>query len=795
MYVVKSQSIYLCMFLLVFFVLSSPGIVNAEGQMDSIIPTFIQGEDLAGIHPISKVEITKGKKGQLNTAQEKLSTDLLQLIHPEFLPPAKTMEELKIEMQKPGQLITMEDAREKFDVEVADDLVYVYIYFKPDTDMKVADPYLYQITDADEANHFMAARVEVQNLKTLAALDEVRSIRTVMPAIINMGSKHSEGDDIHRAIQVREHYYADGSGIKIGIISDGVDNWEDACDSGDIPGDLHVLNNKFGGAEGTAMLEIVHDLAPGAELYFHDCGSNKIAFNQAIDELAGAGCNVICDDICWLTEPFFEDGIIASHVTEVLKNNNIVYVSSAGNAASKHYQGQFYDSGNDWHDFSSGDSQDTDLYLRISDDSSVIFILEWNDKFAASDNDYDLYLWDADTGEILARSDITQNGDDDPLEGFEYTNKTGSNINGVISINKYAGRAKELEIYIYRDNAGVKVSSTNLVVEDSSFGHPVVPDVIGVGSINANTPGEIAYYSSQGPVTITYPVVELRKKPDICGIDGVSVTGTGGFPSTFYGTSAAAPHVAALAALLWSEKQDMTAGEIRANLLANAVDLGESGYDYVFGNGRANVLNSFIDLYSETRVNSITIDKPVLLLNQGDTDYLTATIDPADALNPFVSWSSSDPSIVSVDANGKIEALSAGTAIITVSTEDGGCTDSCEVTVEEVVVDDLYTRWEPKEDVPLDYKCHVEFNLPMDTSTITEKNIYITDEDDEIAPMLYIVDVNDNTKLILSPVKDYEKGQTYTLWIEDIKSTAGEILKQWTKMDFTTRGIPSIIEK
>lgn len=59
---------------------------------------------------------------------------------------------------------------------------------------------------------------------------------------------------------------------------------------------MNILSNTFGGDEGTAMLEIGHDLAPGAELYFHDCGEDLIAFNQAIDELIAAGCNIICDD-------------------------------------------------------------------------------------------------------------------------------------------------------------------------------------------------------------------------------------------------------------------------------------------------------------------------------------------------------------------------------------------------------------------------------------------------------------------------------------------------------------------
>ena len=66
------------------------------------------------------------------------------------------------------------------------------------------------------------------------------------------------------------------------------------------------------------MLEIVHDMVPGAKLYFHDAGSNTVAFNAAIDELQANGCTVICDDVNWMNEPFFEDGIVASHVSPLL---------------------------------------------------------------------------------------------------------------------------------------------------------------------------------------------------------------------------------------------------------------------------------------------------------------------------------------------------------------------------------------------------------------------------------------------------------------------------------------------
>jgi len=91
-----------------------------------------------------------------------------------------------------------------------------------------------------------------------------------------------------------------GAGIKVGIISDSADNRADAQATGDLPADgagLTVLHDVEDDDEGTAMLEIVHDMVPNGKLFFHDAGSNVIAFNSAIDARVSAGCHIRCDDI------------------------------------------------------------------------------------------------------------------------------------------------------------------------------------------------------------------------------------------------------------------------------------------------------------------------------------------------------------------------------------------------------------------------------------------------------------------------------------------------------------------
>lgn len=88
-----------------------------------------------------------------------------------------------------------------------------------------------------------------------------------------------------------------------------------------------------------------------------------------------------------------------------------------------------------------------------------------------------------------------------------------------------------------------------------------------------------------------------RSKPEVCGIDGVAITGAGGFGQNdggtmrFYGTSAAAPHVAAVAALAMEKNPALSASEVAGIINSNSADLGTTGYDYVFGNGLADAFN------------------------------------------------------------------------------------------------------------------------------------------------------------------------------------------------------------
>lgn len=143
---------------------------------------------------------------------------------------------------------------------------------------------------------------------------------------------------------------------------------------------------------------------------------------------------------------------------------------------------------------------------------------------------------------------------------------------------------------MYQGDGGATIYPDNLVEADSIYGHPAVPDVIAVAAVRQSTPSTIEYFSSRGPVTIAYHSPEIRSKPDISGVDGVNVTGVGGFGSPFYGTSASAPHITAAVAQIWGAHRDPTPAQVLSALFISAVVLGTPGWDTSFGYGKADAL-------------------------------------------------------------------------------------------------------------------------------------------------------------------------------------------------------------
>ena len=217
----------------------------------------------------------------------------------------------------------------------------------------------------------------------------------------------SQGDTAQRSNIARKKYKVDGTGVKVGVLSDSYNNLGTAQKGvlhGELPGPGNPFNYKkpvqvledldSGGTdEGRAMMEIIHDVAPAAQLAFHTADFGQADFAQGIVQLANAGCDVIADDVVYFAEPFFQDGIIAQAVDQV-KSQGVTYFSSAGNESIRSYESDYRPStfealgeGNGTaHNFSGpGDPPRYFQPIYIPPGGSLISSFQWDESsFSAS---------------------------------------------------------------------------------------------------------------------------------------------------------------------------------------------------------------------------------------------------------------------------------------------------------------------------------------------------------------------------------------------------------------------------
>ena len=487
--------------------------------------------------------------------------------------------------------------------------------------------YLYMDSTSEEALaelRELGARIEIVNarwgviqawipttaLDDFAALDVVDEVTLPDYAVTRAGSTTTEGDAIHRAHLVRAWSELNGAGVKLGVISDGVDSMSDSQSSGDLPANVEIDPDLPGeGDEGTALLEIVHDLAPGASLAFSG-PSGSLEMVQAIDWLAndafgGTGADIIVDDAGFYREPYFEDGAVALAAADAVAGG-AVFVSASGNFARRHYEAEFVDGGGGFHAFAPNDTtmriEPKRVVVGRSSRGRVTAFLQWNDRWGAAGTDYDLFVcregWKPTKFNLqndrCAGSTRIQDGDDRPYELAVVTLPAGASAD--LYIHRYAaGPATRLEMFVT-----VGSIKEHGVPAGGIIGHPAVGGVIATGAIDAGDLGhdELRRSSDYGASEIYFPTRETREKPDLIGINGVAVTGAGGHRTPFNGTSAAAPHVAGVAALVLEAtrraqptlSKKAAADAVFATLSETAVDLGLEGFDDRFGFGRADAL-------------------------------------------------------------------------------------------------------------------------------------------------------------------------------------------------------------
>ncbi len=479
----------------------------------------------------------------------------------------------------------------------------------------------------------------------LGELENMASLHCAMPEYkpsTNVGSVTSQGDQAMLTDLVKNNLDLNGEGITIGILSDAYNSLGGAdagVASGDLPGPgnpngflepVEVLSEILGGPgidEGRGMAELIHDVAPGATLKFYSAFNGYFDFADGIIALEEAGCDVIVDDIAYFVEPYFQDGTIAQAVTEVV-NRGSAYFSSAGNGARESYEADFNPSGfiipgiGEFHDFGGGD-----ILQNVTFPPGAVFFpfLQWDDPsiFAAAPGqpyngplpgtDFDLLVFDLNTFQLIFSSADPNGVTGSPIEAIGLINPTEDSLTLGYAITLFSGPSDRRLKYIDRgDGLNPDEFDTR---SGTSVGHSQAEGGFGIGaSAYFNTPefGDrpaiINGFSSAGGVPIlldpqgnrlAWP--EIRQQPIVTGPDGANTSffPTGGFDfegdgfPNFFGTSASAPHVAALAALmLQATDKGLSPEEIGDILATTAEDMDDpatpgfdSGFDFGTGFG------------------------------------------------------------------------------------------------------------------------------------------------------------------------------------------------------------------
>ena len=312
----------------------------------------------------------------------------------------------------------------------------------------------------------------------------------------------------------------DGTGVKIAIIDLGFYGYQSLLGSA-LPasvttddrcgGNLDASPADGGTQHGTAVAELVHQMAPGAQLYLM-CVDTEVDLALAEQDAVADGVKVINHSVAWFDTsrgdgsggPGSPDATVAD-----ARAHGILWVNAAGNYQEDHWSGTFTPDASQpvFNDFVPGDDSDQ---VTMQPGEQACAYLQWND-WPVTSEDFDLDLYTTDGTFVTGSSNEPANAPFSPTEGFCYTNTAASAQTYDLAIYDYnAVGNPRLDLFYVGSSALGYATATGSVSQPASS-----PDALAVGAQCWQT-GALETYSSEGPT------ISGLLKPDLVAPDSVS---------------------------------------------------------------------------------------------------------------------------------------------------------------------------------------------------------------------------------------------------------------------------------
>lgn len=311
------------------------------------------------------------------------------------------------------------------------------------------------------------------------------------------------------------------------------------------------IGDESNGLHGTATAEIVADTAPNANLVLIRV-KYEIDIKKAINYIeTETEADIASMSMGIPSGPFDGSSELDQMIATSVQDGTMWFVSSGNAAGGKHLNQVFADSDqDDWHNFTQSDEL---LNIYPASNRLAVYV-NWND-WQYSDQDYDVYLYDP-YGSLVAKSETTQSGFQPPLEAVTLDNPIYSTY--YLAIRSHDSREQaDFDIFVNDGTSLEYYTNTRSVKRPATEEH-----VIAVGAVNYQDES-LESFSSRGPT------IDGQRKPDIVAPDRVTTSEK----EPFFGTSAAAPYAAGVAALMASANSSLTPPQIESRLKTTATTI------------------------------------------------------------------------------------------------------------------------------------------------------------------------------------------------------------------------------